>query len=56
MTLGVGCHNDIRLTPWVSAVFMSPLELDVTLGSERLTDLKANKEVKKSKEIISEKK
>ena len=40
-------HNDIRLTPWVSAVFVFPLELDATLESERLIDLKANKEVKK---------
>ena len=41
------CHNDIRLTPRVSALFMFPLELDTTLGSERLMDLEANKKVRK---------
>ena len=46
-----GCNNDIRLTPWVSSVFVFPLDLDATLKSERLIDLKADKEVKKIKWI-----
>ena len=41
------CHNDIRLTPRVFAVFMFPLKLDTTLESERLLDLKADRELKK---------